>query len=386
MTCQRQGREVCGHSRRDNRHKKYSPFEMPCERGDDETMRASRRFDQLFVAAHRDRFGRRSPQARQLTYDIAVEPEYESWRLWYDEQLSQLTDVQADGLARRLWLDEHFWPVTFELAAGAALRAAGLDVAYEAVFQEADSRLTPDWTVVASGGPLAFVEVHTDQPSKETFGQLRAWKALEERIAQIPVGVVLALMSRRGVAPRPPDSNNAKKIARILRQQLLGKPSTSYIEAEGYTFVVLADQWGSPLPSPNGLRAQFAAPSGVAGPVSAQRLVQGVESKVKKYAALAESHGVPLVVAVGSHRFTGVDLSHLDDLLAGRPTSTFQFNIGDTFIGAATINLANPPMWKMPSDLAGILWLDNQLPFSATARVNRAAYSLMPPALAGIPG
>jgi hypothetical protein len=116
------------------------------------------------VAAHRARHESGGRERRQLTYDIAVEPEYDPWRLWYDEQLALLPNEIADQLARRLWLDEHFWPVTFELAAGAALRGAGVDILYERKF----AGLTPDWTVVTPlGVPLAFIEVHTDQPSKK---------------------------------------------------------------------------------------------------------------------------------------------------------------------------------------------------------------------------
>jgi hypothetical protein len=76
-----------------------------------------------------------------------------------------LPQPAADALAGKLWLDEHFWTVVIELAAGSGLRTAGLQVAYE---QEWDG-LTPDWTVLSdTGQPQCFVEVHTDSPSRET--------------------------------------------------------------------------------------------------------------------------------------------------------------------------------------------------------------------------
>ncbi|MFV2110572.1 hypothetical protein [Micromonospora sp. LOL_015] len=87
---------------------------------------------------------------------------------------------------------------------------------------------------------------------------------------------------------------------------------------------------------------------------------------------------MPLVVAVGAHRFTCVELSDVDDLLAGAPTISFQFNPGDTFIGSKTINLARPDRWRMPADLAGLLWLHNQPPFAATARPNPEARRPLP--------
>ncbi|WP_344134468.1 hypothetical protein [Luedemannella flava] len=338
------------------------------------------RFGPEFVAAHRAAHGKRTPEQRQLTYDIAVDAAFESWRRWYDEQFAHLPAPQADELVRRLWQDEHFWPVTFELAAGAAIRSAGYTARYEKDYDG----LTPDWSALTPEGELAFfVEVHTDQPSRETYGRIRAWKALERRIAGIPVNVVLALQGNGHVAPRPPDAGTAKKVAREIHARLLGSPTTTRIQACGYTFVVLADRLG-PLPSENGLCAQFAAPSGVAGAVDAGRLVQAVDDKVSKYAKLAVRHDVPLIVAVGAHRFTRVDLSDLDDLLEGVATISFQFSPGDTFLGTKSVNLARPAQWKMPADLAGLLWLHNQPPFGATARPNPEGHRSMPPLLAGL--
>jgi hypothetical protein len=83
------------------------------------------------VEAHVKRYGKRPPEGRQLTYDIAVQDEYAQWRAWLDDQLARLPDRVAEALARKVWLDEHFWPVNFELAAGAGLRQAGLHVVYE---------------------------------------------------------------------------------------------------------------------------------------------------------------------------------------------------------------------------------------------------------------
>jgi len=161
-----------------------------------------RRFGPDFVAEHRRRYGKRPPEARQLTYDIAVQEEYAPWRRWLDNQLALLPDQVSDALAGKVWLDEHFWTVNFELAAGAGLRAAGLIVAYEQTWDGA----SPDWTVLSdSAKPLAFVEVHTDMPSPETFGQMRAWHGLVERIKTIPVPVVLQVASRGGPVP-PPDA------------------------------------------------------------------------------------------------------------------------------------------------------------------------------------
>jgi hypothetical protein len=71
---------------------------------------------------------------------------------------------------------------------------------------------TPDWTVLSDNDkPLDFVEVHTDQPPSSTFGQVRAWHGLVERIKAVPVSVVLQLASD-GEPVSPPDAGTAKKI------------------------------------------------------------------------------------------------------------------------------------------------------------------------------
>ena len=80
---------------------------------------ADPRFGPDFVEQQRARYGRRPPEQRQLTYDIAVGNEYAPWRAWLDEQLAQLEPAQAEAQAGRVWLDEGFWTVIFELAVGA---------------------------------------------------------------------------------------------------------------------------------------------------------------------------------------------------------------------------------------------------------------------------
>jgi hypothetical protein len=153
-----------------------------------------RRLGPEFVAEHRRRYGKRPPECRQLTYDIAARDDYAPWRQWLDDQLALLSGQTSEALARKVWLDEHFWTVNFELAAGAGLRAAGLSVAYE----QAWDGVSPDWTVLSEQAePLAFVEVITDMPSQETFAQMRAWHGLVERIKEIPVPVMLCGVARR---------------------------------------------------------------------------------------------------------------------------------------------------------------------------------------------
>jgi hypothetical protein len=346
----------------------------------------TRRLGPDFVLEQRRKFGKNPPEQRQLTYDIAVNDDCAPWRQWLDDQFALLPAHVADAMARRIWLDEHFWPVNFELATGAGLRAVGLNVAYE---QDWDG-VTPDWTVLSEDGkPLAFVEVHTDQPPPSTFSQMRAWHGLVERIKAIPVAVVLQLASSGGLVP-PPDAGTAKRIAKDLKNKMLKQPAANMFLSYGYRFLVMGDlrRGGQQMVSPLGMHACFVPPSSRAGPVSAQRLMERVEEKVHTYRGLAEAYGVPLIVAVGAHRFTGVTLEHVKDMLTGLPAPkiTFQFDAGDPYIGEQTVTAAPVPPWQWPEDLAGLLWIESQLPFRLAVCVNRSPRRQMPRALLPTPG
>ncbi|MFC7650512.1 hypothetical protein ACFQX6_66830 [Streptosporangium lutulentum] len=273
-----------------------------------------RRFGPEFVEAHRRRFGHKAPQERSLTYDNAVEDEFSSRRDWLDEQLRHLPLSQAEAMAGCVWQDDHYWPVHFELAVGAALRQAGLEIVYE---QSWDGQ-TPDWTVLsATGEPLCLVEVHTASPSRDTYGRMRAWHQLTQRIKTIPVGVVLRLESI-GQPVQAPDPRIAKKITQELKVALSSPLSGPRIATSfGYTFVVQGHPIAGLLPSPFGLYACFDAPSSMAGQVSAAQIIEPVKNKISKYRQLVNKHDLPLVVAVGAHRFTGLSLRELDDLLTG---------------------------------------------------------------------
>jgi hypothetical protein len=340
----------------------------------------SSRFGPDFVEAMRTRWEGRRAVERPLTYQNAVEDEFRPWREWLDEQLAVLPESTAAKIAKRVWQDEGFWPSIMELATGAGLRALGLEVVYEQVWDG----LTPDWTILADGKPSCFVEVHTDSPPSNTNGQIRAWRELGRRISDIPVSVVLVVRSTKQ-PPEPPTAGKAKKIAESLRKQLLQLGSSMSLHAWGYEFVVLRDGRGNPIKSPRGLRASFAPPSVIAGVVSARDVSIKVERKVSRYRALADRYDVPLIVAIGADRFTGLTLSIVDDLLKGTPTTTMQFNIGDSFIGESQLDVARPPQWAMPAGLSGLLWISNELPFKLEAsRPNPKAAHPMPPVLRNI--
>ncbi|MGW5248320.1 hypothetical protein ACWEQN_31625 [Streptomyces sp. NPDC004129] len=95
------------------------------------TEQVHRRFGSQFVAEQRHRYGKRPPENRMLSYDLAVLDEYEPWRIWLDEQLDLLPEAAAAAFAANLWRDQNFWPDIIELAVGAALRRRGFSVEFE---------------------------------------------------------------------------------------------------------------------------------------------------------------------------------------------------------------------------------------------------------------
>lgn len=130
-------------------------------------------------------------------------------------------------------------------------------------------------------------------------------------------------------------TGTAKKIACDLKRDLLKNPWANIFLSQGYRFLVMGDpsRGGQQMVPPLGMHACLVPPSSHAGLVSAERLMDGIEGKAGKYSGLAEEYAVPLVVAVGARRFTGVTLGHLDDVLKGLPAPkiTFQFDAGDPY-------------------------------------------------------
>ena len=344
-----------------------------------------RRFGPQFVAETRERYGKRPPEGRMLSYDLAVLEEHEPWRLWLDEQLDLLPEAVAKTFTENLWRDQNFWPDVIELATGAELRQRGFSVEFERRWGE----LTPDWTVLGKGGTaVALVEVLTYSPPPGTFGKMKAWHALVERLKEIPVPVVLTVVGDPSRPLEAPDARTAKKIAQDLRRALLSPLHQIEFRSQGYTFLLRADPTTGHSMQPPGMGTILVPPSNRAGVVSAQPATLKIEGKVKRYRELAQETGLPLIVAVGAHRFTGLQVQQLDDLLKGVSSVRFQLDFGDQYIGPPVeINPFNPPRWTMPPELAGVLWVNNEFPYNTDWRPNPAAATPAPPVLGSeVPG
>ncbi|MEU0661079.1 hypothetical protein [Streptomyces lavendulocolor] len=87
-------------------------------------------------------------------------------------------------------------------------------------------------------------------------------------------------------------------------------------------------------------------------------------------------------MAAGAHKFTGLQVQQLDDLLAGTSTLSVPFNFGDTFIHhPVEVDPLNPQRWAMPPELTGVLWGSNDFPLTTVWRPNPTAATPAPPAL-----
>ncbi|MFD9238447.1 hypothetical protein ACFWB3_24705 [[Kitasatospora] papulosa] len=201
------------------------------------TQQPLRRFGSQFVLEQQKRYSKRPPENRMLSYDLAVLDEYEPWRIWLDEQLDLLPQNTAKTFAANLWRDQNFWPDVIELAAGAALRRRGFGVEFERRW----GNLTPDWTVIDDGTPLALVEVLTHSPRKGTTAKIKAWHALVERLKEIPVPIVLTVAGDPSSPLQAPGAGTAKKIAQDLRRVLLSPLHQRAFRSQGYTFLLQAD-------------------------------------------------------------------------------------------------------------------------------------------------
>ncbi|MGW3652757.1 hypothetical protein [Streptomyces sp. NPDC000878] len=178
------------------------------------------------------------------------------------------------------------------------------------------------------------------------------------------------------------DTCGTVRASLFYRAPILSETGACVFRSQGYTFLLQADPSTGQTMRPPGMRTILVPPSNMAGVVSAGPVTAGIERKVSKYRALAQEAGLPLIVAVGADKFTGLQVQHLDDLLEGVFRLSVQFNFGDSFIHhPVEVDPFNPPRWTMPPELAGVLWVNNDFPFTTAWRPNPAPVTPAPPAL-----
>jgi hypothetical protein len=196
---------------------------------------------------------RRRYHQHSLLHDQLVGEEFAGLRAWLREQAALLEMRKAAALCRRLWDERRHWSAVYELAAGAALRRAGLRPLHEQRWDRPGGGVqTPDWSVYDPAGRLvALVEVHTDQPAPDVDAQIRDWRAFGDRLGEIARPVIFYLDAPS--PPRPSTGKVAKQLVAGLHENLR---QVELVQA------------------PVGLRAQSAWPIPAAGRVDADKLTR----------------------------------------------------------------------------------------------------------------
>jgi hypothetical protein len=272
-------------------------------------------FDRDFVQQIEDRYPDALSREGSDLAAVALSPERAQFREWIEHEVAFVPESGRSRLMARLRGGRHFVTGVNELATAAVLRDAGLLVEYETAL----NGCTPDLYVPPEGErrPI-IVEVWTREPPREAAGQLRAWQDLQRRIARIPVPVGLRIESPGGDAYPAPTSAESKKLSAAVRKWLLNTvpmPGDA-LNVDGYRFQV----WGT-VPR---LNAVLAIP-GRTSRLDSEFVVDIINNKVRKYAAVTKDLGAHLVVVLAAHPLAPLDIGLIRSALDGRLSLTVRF-------------------------------------------------------------
>jgi hypothetical protein len=176
-----------------------------------------------------------------------------------------------------------------ELAVSAIMRAAVNDVEAEPSL----SGLTPDLLVSRGTNDRTIVEVYTKHRSDAQLREEQRWKELAARGSQIPIPVGIVVRAHDGSAPAAPESGVGGALIQQLRTQLfsMSEPLGHVIVIGNYAFSVL-----HPLDGPT---AVLSTP-GATGWQDADQVLDAINEKMSRYAALAVEHDANLMVVVAA--------------------------------------------------------------------------------------
>ena len=310
-------------------------------------------FDRDFIALLRRKYDNKPRSHRPDLHFVATSPDRDAHRAWINSTVEKLPPTSRPAITDRLREDRHFITAVSELGVASVLLDAGLTPHYEAELEG----LTPDWYVAPDGAaPGLIIEVWTQQPRQGESSRRRAWIALIDRIASIPIDVSLVVEpSRSGF--RPPDPATAKRLCRALRRWLLGgdRAVGERIEVEGYRLRVVGA-------SGTGLRARLAMPGGGRAFDTSKALDQ-INDKARKYAAAATAAECCLAVVLAAEPSEPLDLGLLRSTLDGSNAASFALPTSpmDPLMADWTTTLRNehlPPMFR-PA-ISAIGWIDTR--------------------------
>ena len=220
---------------------------------------------------------------------------------------------KRDSVVSRLQAPEGFIEAYNELKVGDLFDQIGCEIEYERPIanpsKPGKASKTPDWFVYTGAGFQCYVEVLTNNPSKENSDIDRAWKRLFSRITDSIQGVAVELILRNNV---PPTEGKAKAIITRLQRWLEANPEAEIRERIWHNIdVAFLRLVAKDKPD---VFMYFDAYCLWKAPLS---LENKILEKTKRYQFL-ETMRIPLVVAVVPNDIvTGVHMDDLEPLLNG---------------------------------------------------------------------
>ncbi|HEX8600715.1 MAG TPA: hypothetical protein VF952_19635 [Chloroflexia bacterium] len=314
-------------------------------------------FDEDWLKEVRNRYKGRAPHDQPLLYSVATSERYREVRHQIESWVAALTpDLQAKFISKLR--SREFLQAYNELAVRSLLTQLGYKTVYERSFEGR----TPDWYVYGNEGVSAFlVEVFTDNITKTGQTRYVHIQDLQYRISQIPIGASVFL----NVYPHIELNHQVnRRIAQQLRIWLETRPAEGaemcYDVARN--LVWRSDNGGNDesvcLHGPRFMLAKwdegfnnlypFGPSSGFWVDLDALR--KKIQAKVGKYKSISETEGIPLVVAVAGHLWTGRDLENLTDVLLGRSAHD---------IASGRSARMDDGLFRNQPYLSGAIWLES---------------------------
>jgi len=310
--------------------------------------------DEAYAQSFIRRFSGRPDWNRPELWPIIHDPVRAKQRQWLSETISRLRpDQQTKALARLEGDAQQFLATYHELAVCALLRDSTLTVDFEPELPWKEKVLTPDIGLRGPGGTLGvLVEVSTKFRTAAQRDAELHWKELRGRVNRIlrPLGLTVRDLTHN--PGQPPDGRLSRRIEASLRRWLLSTRTTlgSTCVVEGYAFQVVVL-----LP---GLRADIATPTGTDW-YNTDMVRKAINVKVSRYAELASSLGVLLVVVLAAEPAMPLSVEMVRSALEGVQGVAIgldPFGFGPISTGPVHLNERNVPA-KFHSALSMVGWL-----------------------------
>jgi hypothetical protein len=312
-------------------------------------------FDNAYAAAMTERYASRPEWTRPSHYVLATSPTLARQRERLNRVLGAMPLAARDRYITRLRADPTFLAAHNELAVAGVFLERGFDVQPEPDI----GGLTPDFLVRTDDDEIGtIVEVYTRHRSDVQLRAERRWLELKIRAREIDVPVANVARVPEGSNLGAPDSKTCVAVIKRLKHHLLSlkDPPGTTVLVEGYIFHVFsAVQAGLGTQYP---RATMSTPRPL-GWHDADQVLEAVGEKVSKYADLAQTKGLRLVVVLSAERESTFTADLLRVALTGAKSVVFNLDIfGPSSTGPYTTKiLGKNEIIQFDAAVSGVGWL-----------------------------